>query len=100
MVVSFQRGRFQRAEKERKSTTAALARLYVIVVLGGNFAEGRVQANDLGQAAERMFDEVSDSEPGAQGGLVITLLQLSKVAWAVLVPKSPRLCGPEGPIFE
>jgi phage terminase large subunit-like protein len=46
---------FSAPKKSGKSTTAALAMLYVIVALGGNFAEGVILANDEQQATDRIF---------------------------------------------
>src|SRR5271167_4759218 len=46
---------FSCPKKSGKSTTAALAMLFAVVVLGGNLAEGIVLANDREQATDRIF---------------------------------------------
>lgn len=46
-------------KKSGKSTTAAMAMLYAVVVLGGRFAEGIVLANDEAQATDRIFTAIA-----------------------------------------
>jgi phage terminase large subunit-like protein len=42
-------------KKSGKSTTAAMAMLYAVIALGGQFAEGIILANDESQATDRIF---------------------------------------------
>lgn len=46
-------------KKSGKTGLAAMAMIYVIVVLGGRFAEGYAVANDLEQAQSRVFQAVA-----------------------------------------
>jgi len=46
-------------KKSGKTTTAAMAMLYAVVVLGGRFAEGIVLANDEAQATDRIFTAIA-----------------------------------------
>ena len=46
-------------KKSGKSTTAAMAMLYAVVVLGGRFAEGIILANDEAQATDRIFTAIA-----------------------------------------
>jgi phage terminase large subunit-like protein len=46
---------FSAPKKSGKTTFAAMLTLYVVTVLGGRFAEGLCVANDLEQAASRVF---------------------------------------------
>src|SRR5689334_3768781 len=46
---------FSAPKKSGKTTLAAMAMLYVIVVLGGKYAEGYALANDEEQATGRVF---------------------------------------------
>lgn len=66
---------FSAPKKSGKSTTAALAMLYVIIVLGGPFAEGLVIANALDQASERVFltlCRIIEASPRLKGSATIT----------------------------
>src|SRR6202158_5225602 len=45
-------------KKSGKSTTAAMAMLYAVIVLGGRNAEGIVLANDREQATDRIFTAI------------------------------------------
>jgi phage terminase large subunit-like protein len=46
---------FSAPKKSGKTALAAIAMLYVVIVLGGRFAEGYAVANDLDQAVGRVF---------------------------------------------
>ncbi|HZS53053.1 MAG TPA: terminase TerL endonuclease subunit [Bryobacteraceae bacterium] len=50
---------FSAPKKSGKTGLAAMATLYVIVVLGGNFAEGYCVANDFEQASSRVFQAIA-----------------------------------------
>lgn len=50
---------FSAPKKSGKTALAAMAMLYVIVVLGGNYAEGICLANDFEQAASRVFQAIA-----------------------------------------
>ena len=50
---------FSAPKKSGKTATAALATLYVTVVLGGRFSEAYCAANDLEQAQGRVFQAVA-----------------------------------------
>lgn len=50
---------FGAPKKSGKTATAAMVVLYVIIVLGGRFAEGYVCANDYEQAAGRVFQAIA-----------------------------------------
>ena len=45
-------------EKSGKTATAAMATLYVLICLGGRYAEGYGVANDFDQAQGRVFRAV------------------------------------------
>jgi len=49
---------FSAPKKDGKTTLDALAHLYVVLVLGGRFAEGEIFANDQEQAAGRVFQQI------------------------------------------
>jgi phage terminase large subunit-like protein len=46
-------------KKSGKSTTAAMAMLYAVIVRGGRFAEGIILANDEAQATDRIFTAIA-----------------------------------------
>ncbi len=46
-------------KKSGKTATAAMATLYVVVVLGGSYAEGYCVANDFDQAQGRVFQAIA-----------------------------------------
>jgi phage terminase large subunit-like protein len=46
---------FSAPKKSGKTATAAMAMIYVIVMLGGQYAEGYAVANDFDQAQGRVF---------------------------------------------
>jgi hypothetical protein len=50
---------FSAPKKSGKTALAAMAMLYVIVVLGGPYAEGICLANDFEQAASRVFQAIA-----------------------------------------
>jgi phage terminase large subunit-like protein len=50
---------FSAPKKSGKTALAAMLVLYVIIVLGGNYAEAYIIANDFEQAASRVFEAIS-----------------------------------------
>jgi Phage Terminase len=50
---------FSAPKKSGKTATAAMATIYLIVVLGGPYAEGYCVANDFEQASSRVFQAIS-----------------------------------------
>ncbi len=61
-------------KKSGKTATAAMAMLYVIVALGGPFAEGYCAANDFEQAQSRVFQaivRIIEASPLLAGGAKI-----------------------------
>jgi phage terminase large subunit-like protein len=62
-------------KKSGKTGTAAMAMLYVVVVLGGRYAEGYCVANDFEQAAGRVFQAIGrmiGASPLLRGEATIT----------------------------
>src|SRR5918994_3183773 len=49
---------FSAPKKSGKTTFAAMVTLYVVMVLGGRFAEALCIANDLEQASSRVFQAI------------------------------------------
>jgi phage terminase large subunit-like protein len=56
--LQFQEIVFSAPKKSGKTTLAAMIVIYVVVVLGGRFAEGYCVANDLEQAQGRVFQAI------------------------------------------
>ena len=46
-------------KKSGKTATAAMAMIYVVIVLGGRYAEGYCLANDLEQSTGRVFQAIA-----------------------------------------
>ncbi len=62
-------------KKSGKTATAAMAVIYVVVVLGGPYAEGIVCANDFEQAQSRVFQAIAriiETSPLLKDGAKIT----------------------------
>lgn len=67
-------------KKSGKTATAAIAMIYVIVVLGGQFAEGYCCANDMEQSKGRVFQAIArivEASPLLRNSATITLSKIT-----------------------